>query len=130
MPRHRFTPLELQIMEALWALGASSVREIVESLPDRRRPAFTTIQTTIYRLESKGAVRCVKRISNANIFEAAVTRQQAESDFADQLIAFFGGKSHRVIAHLAETGKLTPDDLEQIEKTIREAKRKRRGSAR
>jgi BlaI family transcriptional regulator, penicillinase repressor len=130
MPRHRFTPLELQIMEALWALGASSVREIVESLPDSRRPAFTTIQTTIYRLESKGAVRCVKRISNANIFEAAVTRQQAESDFADQLIAFFGGKSHRVMAHLAETGKLTPDDLEQIEKTIREAKRKRRGSAR
>jgi|SRR5688500_16359160 BlaI family penicillinase repressor len=130
MPRHRFTPLELQIMEALWALGASSVREIVESLPDSRRPAFTTIQTTIYRLESKGAVRCVKRISNANIFEAALTRQQAESDFADQLIAFFGGKSHRVMAHLAETGKLTPDDLEQIEKTIREAKRKRRGSAR
>jgi len=130
MPRHRFTPLELQIMEALWALGASSVREIVESLPDSRRPAFTTIQTTIYRLESKGAVRCVKRISNANIFEAALTRQQAESDFADQLIAFFGGKSYRVMAHLAETGKLTADDLEQIEKTIREAKRKRRGSAR
>ena len=117
-------------MEALWTRGASSVREIHEALPEKGRPAYTSVQTMVYRLEKKRAVRCVKRISNANIFEAALTRQQAESDFADQLIAFFGGKSHRVMAHLAETGKLTPDDLEQIEKTIREAKRKRRGSAR
>jgi BlaI family transcriptional regulator, penicillinase repressor len=121
----RFTPLELTVMNALWTLGASSVREIVESLPAKRRPAFTTIQTTIYRLEAKGAVRCVKRIAKANIFEAATTRQQAESHFVDELIAFFGGRSHRVMAHLAETGKLTPDDLEEIEKTIREAKRKK-----
>ena len=123
----RFTPLELTVMNALWTLGASSVREIVESLPAKRRPAFTTIQTTIYRLEAKGAVRCVKRIAKANIFEAATTRQQAESHFVDELIAFFGGRSHRVMAHLAETGKLTPDDLEEIEKTIREAKRKKGG---
>jgi BlaI family penicillinase repressor len=126
--RHvRFTPLELQVMEALWALGPSSVREIVESLPEERRPAFTTIQTTVYRLEGKRALRCTKKISNANIFEAAVSRGEAESDFVDELLAFFGGKPHRVMAHLAEAGKLTVEDLRQLEKTIRDGKRRKAG---
>lgn len=125
MKQPRFTPLELQVMEALWSRGACSVREIHEAFPEPGRPAFTTVQTTVYRLEAKKALRCVKRISNANIFEAVVSREAAERRLMDDVLAFFGGKTHRVMAHLAETGRLTPEDIEHAEQVLRDARRKK-----
>jgi len=115
----KLTKLELQIMEALWNLGASSIREIQESFPARRRPAYTTIQTTVYRLESKQAVRRVKKIGNAHIFEPLVSRGAAQSRLIDDLLAFFGGRTQPVMAHLIESGKLTLDDVQEAEKTLR-----------
>lgn len=125
MTQTRFAPLELQVMEALWRNGASSVREILEAFPEENRPAFTTVQTTIYRLEAKKALRCVKRISNANIFEAVVSREAAERRLLDDMLAFFGGKTHRVMTHLVESGRLTLEDIQHAEKTLRDARRKK-----
>src|ERR1700677_3070679 len=101
MPLPKLTKLELQIMEALWTRGACSVREIQERFPEPR-PAYTTIQTTVYRVEGKKALRLVKRISNANIFEAAVTREQAQSRLIDDLLGLFGGRTKPVMAHLVQ----------------------------
>jgi BlaI family penicillinase repressor len=125
MKHPRFTPLELQVMEALWTNGASSVREIHEAFPEPGRPAFTTVQTTVYRLEKKKALRCVKRISNANIFEAVVTRNAAERRLLDDVLAFFGGNTNRVMAHLVEGGKLTLTDIQDAEKALRQARRRK-----
>jgi BlaI family penicillinase repressor len=125
MKHPRFTPLELQVMEALWTNGASSVREIHEAFPEQGRPAFTTVQTTVYRLESKKALRCVKRISNANIFEAVVTRDAAERRVLDDVLAFFGGSTNRVMAHLVESGKLTLADIQDAEKALRQTRRRK-----
>src|SRR6058998_1372366 len=97
----KLTRLELQIMEVFWERGACAVREIQEAFPEPR-PAYTTIQTTIYRLESKGALRCVKRISNANIFEASITRGEAQSTLIEDLLSLFGGRTKPVMAHLVE----------------------------
>jgi len=105
-------------MEAFWSKGACSVREIQETFPEPR-PAYTTIQTTVYRLETKGALRCVKRISNANIFEAAITRNQAQGKLIDELLSLFGGKTRPVMAHLIETGKLTLDDVREAEEALK-----------
>src|ERR1700748_2858532 len=118
MPHPKLTKLELQIMEALWTRGASSVREIQEAFPAAKRPAYTTIQTTTYRLETKKAVRIVKRISNANIFEAASSRAEAQGRLVDELLSLFGGGSKPVMAHLIRTGKLTLDDIQDAEKTL------------
>src|SRR4051794_13205115 len=107
----KLTRLELQIMEALWKHGASSVREIHETFPEASRPAYTTIQTTTYRLETKGAVRIAKRISNANIFEAMLSRGDAHGRLVDELLSLFGGRAKPVMAHLIETGKLSLDDI-------------------
>lgn len=115
-------------MEALWANGPSSVREIQEAFPEAGRPAFTTVQTTVYRLEAKKALRCVKRISNANIFEAVVSRDAAERRLMDDVVAFFGGKTHRVMTHLVESGRLTLEDIQHAERTLREARRKKERS--
>jgi BlaI family transcriptional regulator, penicillinase repressor len=115
----KLTKLEMQIMEALWINGACSVREILEAFPKRGRPAYTTIQTTVYRLEAKGALRCVKRISNANIFEAAISRHQAQGRLIDELVALFGGRAKPVMAHLIETGQLTLDDVKEAEAELR-----------
>src|SRR5258708_23253677 len=114
----KLTPLEHQIMERLWNLGASSVREIQESFPARKRPAFTTIQTTVYRLESKGALRCTKRISNANIFEAVISRDEAQGRLVDDLLALLGGRTKLVMAHLVKSGNLTLDDVKEAEQTL------------
>jgi BlaI family penicillinase repressor len=116
----KLTTLELQIMEALWTRGACSVREIQEAFPESARPAYTTVQTTVYRLEKKQAVRISKRISNANIFEAAISRHQAQSRLIDELLGLFGGGTKPVMAHLIETGKLTLKDIQEAEKTIRD----------
>jgi len=120
----RLTKLELQIMEALWTRGAASIREIQESFPDADRPAYTTVQTTVYRLEAKKAVRRVKKISNAHIFEAVISRSSAQRRLIDELLGFFGGRPQPVMAHLIESGKLTLDDVQEAEKTLRKLARK------
>ena len=119
----KLTRLELQIMDALWNKGACSVREIQESFPEPR-PAYTTIQTTVYRLEGKGALRCVKRISNANIFEASISRGEAQNTLIDELLALFGGRTKPVMAHLVESGKLTLEDVKEAEQALRKLARK------
>ena len=124
--RPTLSRLELQIMEALWTRGACSVREIHEALPDKGRPAFTTVQTMIYRLEKKGAVRCVKRISNANIFDAAISRDAAHTRLIDDLLALFDGRPKPVMARLVESGKLTLEDIKEAEDAIRKMGRKGR----
>lgn len=119
--RPKLARLELQIMEILWNRGPCSVREIQEGFPAKDRPAFTTIQTTAYRLEAKKAVRVAKRVGNANIFEAAVTRRSAENRLIDDLLGMFGGRVKPVMARLVETGRLTLDDIREAEEAIRRA---------
>jgi BlaI family transcriptional regulator, penicillinase repressor len=121
MVKLRFTPLELQIMQVLWERGRISIREIQEGFPERDRPAYTTIQTTVYRLEAKRAVRRVRKISNAHIFEAAVTGEATQRKFLDDLLRLFGGRSQPVIAHLIESGKLTLEDVREAERVILES---------
>jgi BlaI family transcriptional regulator, penicillinase repressor len=120
MAHPKLTKLELQIMETLWNRGACSIREIQEAFPESKRPAYTTVQTTVYRLlEGKRAVKIVRRISNANIFEAAITREDAERKLIDDLLALFGGRTKPVMAHLVESGKLTLEDVKEAEQAIR-----------
>ena len=120
----RLTKLELQIMEALWTGGASSVREIQEAFPERERPAYTTVQTMVYRLETKKAVRRVKKIGNAHIFEAVVSRSAAQRRLIDELLSFFGGRSQPVVAHLIDAGKLTLEDVQEAEQLLRKLPKK------
>ena len=119
MTVRRLSPLELRIMEALWSRGASSVREVQETFPEVDRPAYTTVQTTMYRLETKRAIRRVKKISNAHIFEAVVSRAAAQGRLIDELLRVFGGRPQPVMAHLIEAGKLTLDDLREAERTLK-----------
>src|SRR5579862_7267421 len=120
MPLPKLTKLELQIMEALWNRGASSIREVQESFPARHRPAYTTVQTTVYRLEDKKALRRVKKISNAHIFEAVVSRGAAQRRLIDDLLGLFGGSTQPVMAHLIQSGKLTLEDVKEAERTLRQ----------
>src|SRR2546425_4200768 len=115
----RLTKLELQIMEALWNRGTASIREIQESFPQKDRPAYTTVQTTVYRLEAKKAGRRVKKISNAHIFEATVSRSAAQRRLIDDLLSLFGGRTQPVMSHLIESGKLTLDEVEEAGRTLR-----------
>lgn len=126
MASTRLGKLELQIMEVFWTRGACSVREIQEAFPETGRPAYTTIQTTVYRLETKGAVRIVKRISNANIFEAAISRAEAQSRLVDELLALLGGKTQPVMAHLVKTGQLTLADIQEAERALRQHQKERK----
>ncbi len=119
MLKPRLTKLELQVLEALWQKGACSVREIQETFPELSRPAYTTVQTVVYRLEKKKALVCVKRISNANIFEAVISRNDAQRRFVDELLAVFGGRARLVMAHLVESGELTLKDIKDAEKALR-----------
>jgi BlaI family transcriptional regulator, penicillinase repressor len=124
MAHPKLSRLELQIMETLWNHGACSVREIQEAFPESTRPAYTTVQTTVYRLlEGKKAVRIVRRISNANIFEAAISREDAGRKLIDDLLALFGGRTKPVMAHLVESGKLTLEDVKEAEQAIRKLAR-------
>jgi predicted transcriptional regulator len=116
----RLTRLELEVMGAVWALGSGSVREIQEQLPEHKRPAYTTVQTIIYRLEEKGAVRRVKKIGNAHIFEAVVTRKAAHNRLIDELLHVFGGSPRSLMAQLVETGQLTLQDIRELESTLAE----------
>lgn len=120
MPQAKLSKLEYRIMETLWTKGESSIRELQEAFPERRRPAYTTIQTTVYRMEAKGIVRRLKKVGNFHIFSAAVSRDAAQRRLIDDLLAMFGGRSQPVMAHLIESGKLTLADVKEAEKTLRE----------
>ena len=119
MKQPKLTKLELQILEALWANGKASIREIQEAFP-HPRPAYTTIQTTVYRLETKGAVRRVRKISNAHIFEPLVAREVARHRLLDEILSFFGGRAQPMMAQLAEAGKLTLEDVRELEMVIKQ----------
>src|SRR6266478_616716 len=124
MPEPKLTKLELQIMEALWTQGKASIREIQETFPEKRRPAYTTIQTTVYRLETKKAVRRVRKVGNFHIFEPAVSRNAAQQRLIDDLLVLFGGRTQPVMAHLIESGKLTLEDVKEAGKILRKLERK------
>ena len=115
----KLTKLELEIMEILWTRGPCAIREIQEAFPKRNRPAYTTVQTTVYRLESKKALRLVKKIGNANIFDAAISRGEAQGRLIDELLAFFEGRTKPVMAHLVNSGKLTLEDIQEAEQALR-----------
>ena len=114
----RLTRFELEIMHALWEIGTGSVREIQERLPEKRRPAYTTVQTIVRRLEDKNAVRRLKKIGNAFIFEPVVTRKSAHHGLINELLESFGGSARPLMAHLAETGKLSLEDLKELERML------------
>jgi len=128
MAHARLTKLELQIMDVFWTKGACSVREVQDAFPGPKKPAYTTIQTTVYRLESKKVLRIVKRISNANIFEAVISRDDAHGRLVDELLGMFGGATKPVMAHLVRTGRLTQADIDEAEQALRKyaSERKRR----
>jgi BlaI family penicillinase repressor len=127
MPHPKLSKLELQIMEILWSRGACSVREIQEAFPESMRPAYTTIQTTVYRLlEGKKAVEIVRKIGNAHIFDAAITRDDAGRKLFDDLLALFGGRTKPVMAHLVKTGQLTLSDIQEAERVLREHQKERK----
>ncbi len=115
MAAPKLTRLELQIMETLWAQGDCSIREIQEGFPEKRRPAYTTVQTTVYRLEAKKAVERVKRIGNSDIFAATVSRSAAQRRLVGELLALFGGRIQPVVAHLVHSAKCTPEDLREAQ---------------
>src|SRR5690242_16319793 len=118
--------LELQIMEALWTRGPCSVREIQESFPARKRPAFTTVQTTVYRMEVKKALRRTRKIGTAFIFEACVSREAAQGRLIDELLSLFGGRSRPIVAHLIESGNLTLDEIREAERALLEKDEERK----
>ena len=122
--RPKLSKLELQVMEILWDGGARSIREVQEAFPEKVRPAYTTVQTLINRLEAKHAVHRVKKIGNAHIFEPSVSRSAAQGRLIDEFIALFGGRMQPVMNHLIRTGSLTLDDVQEAEKTLREMGRK------
>ncbi len=124
MPRKSLTRPELQILDVLWTRGACSIREIHDALPAKGKPAFTTVQTVVYRLEKKRALRCVKRISKANIFEAAISRDEAHTTLVDELLALFGGRPKPVMARLVESGRLTLDDIKEAEEALKKLAKK------
>ena len=124
MATPKLSKLELRIMDALWELGAASVREIQESFPEKDRPAYTTVQTMLYRLEDKVAVRRTKKIGNAHIFEAVFSRKAAHRRVIDDVLSVFGGKAQPLVSHLIESGQLTLDDIDEARKTLRELARK------
>jgi BlaI family penicillinase repressor len=124
MAAPKLSKLEFQIMEALWAEGESSIREIQDAFSGKRKPAYTTIQTTVYRLEAKEVVRRVRKVGNFHIFAAAISRDAAQRRLIDDLLALFGGRTQPVMAHLVESGKLSLEDVKQAEKALRKLSKK------
>jgi BlaI family penicillinase repressor len=120
MAAPKLTKLEFQIMDALWASGESSIREILEAIPGKRRPAYTTIQTTVYRMEGKGVIRRVRKVGNVHVFSASISRNAAERRLIGELLTILGGRTEPVMAHLVEMGKLTLADVRDAEKLLRE----------
>lgn len=115
MSKTKLTPFELEIMDVVWKLGEPSVREVQEALSEKKRPAYTTVQTILLRLEQKGAVRRTRKIGNAFLFQAAITRKSAYRRIMDEVLSLFGGSAQPVVAHLLESGKLTLEDLKALE---------------
>lgn len=127
MPPPRLTKLELQVMELLWSKGPSPIREIQEAFPARPKappPAYTTVQTIVYRLEWKRAVRRTKKIGNAHVFEAVISRNSVQRRMIDELVGFFGGRALPIVAHLIDSGKLTRDEVREAQKALRDLARK------
>jgi predicted transcriptional regulator len=125
MPQPKLSKLELRILEALWNRGSASIREIQEAFPDPR-PAYTTVQTIVYRMEAKRMLRRVRKIGNADIFEPLVAREVTRSRVLDEVLSFFGGQAAPMVAQLADAGRLTPNDIGELEKTIKKLKAQRR----
>jgi BlaI family penicillinase repressor len=126
----KFTVPELQVMDEFWKHGRLSIREIQESFPETDRPPYTSIQSIVYRLEEQGAVRRVRKIGNAHIFEAVTSRQQAGGRAIEDLLSLFGGRTQTVMAHLVESGKLTREDIRETEKLISDLERREKGNRR
>lgn len=126
----KFTGPELQVMDQFWEHGRLSIREIQESFPETDRPPYTSIQSIVYRLEEQGAVRRVRKIGNAHIFEAVTSRQEAGSRAVEDLLSLFGGRTQTVMAHLVESGKLTRDDIRETEKLISDLEQREKGEGR
>lgn len=126
MDEQKLSKLEYGIMEALWTKGEASIREVQESFPEKRRPAYTTVQTTVYRLEAKGTVKRIKKVGNFHIFAAAVSRDAAQTRLIDDLLSLFGGRTQPVMAHLIQSGKLTLDDIKEAEAALRKLQPKRK----
>lgn len=124
MPKPRVTKAELQLLEQLWSLKRASVREIQQSLPEKKRPAYTTVQTLVYRLEEKGVVRRAKKIGNAHVFEPVLTQTAVHRRFVSDLLDIFGGSAATLVSHLVETGKLTLEDMREVERTLERMERK------
>jgi BlaI family penicillinase repressor len=120
VPLPKLSKLELKIMEALWTKGPSAVREIQESFPAKGRPAYTTVQTMVYRLEAKNAVKRTRKIGNAHIFEAVVSQAAAQRRLIDDVLGLFGGRAQPLMSHLIESGHLTLEDVEEARKALRE----------
>ena len=125
MRRPKLTRLELRILEILWARGNASIREVQESFPEPR-PAYTTIQTTVYRMETKNAVKRIRKIGNAHLFEPLVSRDTARRRLLDDILSLFGGRAQPMMAQLAEVGKLTREDVRELERTIAQLEKKRK----
>lgn len=123
----KLSKLEFQIMEVLWAKSEASIREIQESFPEKRRPAYTTIQTMVYRMENKGVVKRTKKVSNFHLFAAAISRDTAQRRLIDELLALFGGRTQPVMAHLIDSGKLTLEDVKEAERALRKISTKDKG---
>ncbi len=124
MATPKLTKLELQIMETLWSQGEASIRELQDAFPEKTRPAYTTVQTTVYRLEAKKVVHRVRKVGNFHIFAAAVSRDLAQKRLIDDLLALFGGRTQPVMAHLIDSGKLTIADVKEAERALRSIERK------
>jgi predicted transcriptional regulator len=119
MTTSRLTKFEIQIMETLWTRGEASIREMQEAFPEKKRPGYTTVQKMVYRMEEKGVLHRVRKVGNFHIFAAAVSRSAAQRRLVDDLLAIFGGESRPVVAHLIEAGKLTLEDVEYAERTLK-----------
>jgi BlaI family penicillinase repressor len=129
MPKHKLSKLELGILEALWANGKASIREIHGTFPEPR-PAYTTVQTIVYRMEAKQAIRRVERVGNADVFEPLIAQDVTRKRVLDEVLSFFGGRAQPMMAQLAEAGKVTLEDVRELEKTVRRLKREKEETAR
>jgi predicted transcriptional regulator len=126
MPQPKLSRLELRIMDTLWTRGPSSVRELLEAFPESERLAYTTVQTVVYRLEAKKAIRRIDKISNAHVFEAMISRSSAQHRLIDDLVALFGGKRLPIVTHLIESGKLTEEEVREARRALRNLSKRER----
>jgi predicted transcriptional regulator len=125
MKRPKLAKLEFRILEVLWKQGAASMREIQDAFPEPH-PAYTTITTTVYRMEGKGVVRRGRKVGNAYLFEPSIAKDTVRDSLLDEVLSFFGGRAQPMMAKLVESGKLTRDDIRELDKAVTEAERQRK----